>query len=83
MLLPNSKGSSAAGLYGDVIHEIDWSVGQILNALDRHGLANNTIVIFTSDNGPFLSYGSHAGVSGPLREGKLTVFEEVCRVHGG
>ncbi|MEZ6121504.1 MAG: sulfatase-like hydrolase/transferase, partial [Pirellulaceae bacterium] len=74
------QGSSAAGLYGDVIHEIDWSVGQILNALDRHGLANNTIVIFTSDNGPFLSYGSHAGSSGPLREGKLTVFEGGVRV---
>ncbi|MCA9197808.1 MAG: sulfatase [Planctomycetales bacterium] len=74
------QGSSAAGLYGDVIHEIDWSVGQILNALDQHNLANNTIVIFTSDNGPFLSYGSHAGSSGPLREGKLTVFEGGVRV---
>ncbi|GIW99850.1 MAG: arylsulfatase [Pirellulaceae bacterium] len=74
------RGHSATGLYGDVIEEIDWSVGKILEAIDQHGLSDNTLVIFTNDNGPFLSYGSHAGSSGPLREGKLTVFEGGVRV---
>ncbi len=74
------SGKSNFGLYGDVIEEIDWSVGQIVDAVDRHGLTQNTLVIFTSDNGPFLSYGTHAGSSGPLREGKLTVFEGGVRV---
>jgi arylsulfatase len=68
-------GHSKAGLYGDVIEEIDWSVGTILSALDRMGLAKNTWVIFTSDNGPWLSYGPHAGSAGHFREGKGTVFE--------
>ena len=74
------RGTSAAGLYGDVIEEIDWSVGEIADTVDRLGLSENTLFIFTSDNGPFLSYGSHAGSSGPLREGKLTVFEGGVRV---
>ncbi len=74
------RGTSALGLYGDVIEEIDWSVGQILAALDKHQLSDNTWVIFTSDNGPFLSYGTHAGSAGPLREGKLTSFEGGVRV---
>jgi arylsulfatase A-like enzyme len=74
------KGKSNFGLYGDVIEEIDWSVGQIVGAIDRAGLSENTLVIFTNDNGPFLSYGKHAGSSGPLREGKLTVFEGGVRV---
>jgi arylsulfatase len=69
------KGKSDRGLYGDVIMEIDWSVGEILDALERNGLANNTLVIFTSDNGPWLSYGDHAGSAGPFREGKGTAFE--------
>ena len=69
------KGKSEQGLYGDVIMEIDWSVGQILATLDRHGLDKNTLVIFTSDNGPWLSYGNHAGGAGPFREGKGTTFE--------
>jgi arylsulfatase A-like enzyme len=68
------------GLYGDVIAEIDWSVGQILDALRRNGLDDNTLVIFTSDNGPWLSYGNHAGSSGPFREGKATSFEGGVRV---
>ena len=55
------KGKSERGLYGDVIMEIDWSVGQIMKALKDNGLEENTIVIFTSDNGPWLSYGNHAG----------------------
>jgi hypothetical protein len=69
------KGKSATGLYGDVIEEIDWSVGEIVGAIDRHGLTENTLVIFCNDNGPFLSYGKHAGSAGPLREGKLTAFD--------
>ncbi len=69
------KGKSKRGLYGDVIMEIDWSVGQIINALKKNGLEDNTIVIFTSDNGPWLSYGNHAGSALPLREGKGTAWE--------
>lgn len=69
------KGKSQKGLYGDVIMEIDWSVGEILKALDEHKLADNTLVIFTCDNGPWLSYGNHGGSAGPLREGKGTVWE--------
>ena len=60
---------SQRGLYGDVVEELDWSVGEILAALKKHGLDEQTLVIFTSDNGPFLSYGNHAGSAGPLREG--------------
>lgn len=69
------KGKSNRGLYGDVIMEIDWSVGQITEALKSNGLEENTIVIFTSDNGPWLSYGNHAGSAYPLREGKGTAWE--------
>ncbi len=69
------KGKSNRGLYGDVIMEIDWSVGQIMEALKDNGLEENTIVIFTSDNGPWLSYGNHAGSAFPLREGKGTGWE--------
>ncbi len=74
------KSKSAKGLYGDVISEIDWSVGQILKALKRNGLEENTLVIFMSDNGPWLSYGDHSGSTGPLREGKGTTFEGGVRV---
>ncbi|MBN9119716.1 MAG: sulfatase [Planctomycetes bacterium] len=74
------RGQSKQGLYGDVIQEIDWSVGQILKALDDHTLADNTLVIFTTDNGPWLSYGNHAGSSGGFREGKGTVWEGGVRV---
>ncbi|MCA9079870.1 MAG: sulfatase [Planctomycetaceae bacterium] len=69
------KGASEQGLYGDVISEIDWSMGEIVAALDRHGLSENTLILFTSDNGPWLSYGNHAGSAGPLREGKGTTWE--------
>jgi len=69
------KGKSERGLFGDVVMEIDWSVGQILGALEKHDLTRRTLVIFTSDNGPWLSYGDHAGSAGPLREGKGTMFE--------
>jgi len=69
------KGKSDRGLYGDVIMEIDWSVGQIMNALKNKGIDHNTIVIFTSDNGPWLNYGDHAGSAYPHREGKGTAWE--------
>jgi len=74
------KGKSAAGIYGDVIEEIDWSTGQILDALKKQGLDGNTMVIFTSDNGPWLNYGTHSGVALPLREGKGTALEGGVRV---
>ena len=73
------KGKSNAGLFGDVMMEVDWSVGQILDAIRNNGLADNTLVVFTSDNGPWLSYGDHAGSAGPLREGKGTMFDGGCR----
>ncbi|MCB1095924.1 MAG: sulfatase [Verrucomicrobiae bacterium] len=73
------KGKSSRGLFGDVMMEVDWSVGEILGALRRNNLEDNTLVIFTSDNGPWLSYGDHAGSAGPLREGKGTMFDGGCR----
>ncbi|HWL08901.1 MAG TPA: sulfatase [Planctomicrobium sp.] len=73
-------GRSQQGTYGDVMMEIDWSVGQILQALDETGLRDQTLVIFTSDNGPWLSYGNHAGSATPLREGKGTSWEGGVRV---
>ncbi len=69
------KGKTKQGLYGDVIEEIDWSVGQVLETLKRLNLDRQTLVIFTSDNGPWLPYGNHAGSARPLREGKGTAFE--------
>ena len=74
------KGKSNQGLYGDVIMEIDWSVGEIVKELEKHNLTENTLVIFTSDNGPWLNFGNHAGSTGGLREGKGTVFEGGQRV---
>ncbi len=68
-------GKSEQGMYGDVMMEIDWSVGEILKALKTHGLEENTLVIFTTDNGPWLNFGNHAGSTGGLREGKGTSFE--------
>ena len=68
-------GKSKRGLYGDVISEIDWSVGEIINAIDTNGLGEDTLVIYTSDNGPWLSYGTHAGTTGNFREGKGTIWE--------
>lgn len=73
------RGKSERGLFGDVVMELDWSVGQILDALRRHDLQRDTLVIFTADNGPWLSYGDHAGSAGPLREGKGTMFDGGCR----
>lgn len=73
------KGKSKSGLFGDVMMEVDWSVGRIIDTLRKNELDKNTLVIFTSDNGPWLSYGDHAGSAGPLREGKGTMFEGGCR----
>lgn len=74
------KGKSGRGIFGDVLMELDWSVGEILNELKAQGLDKNTLVIFTSDNGPWLNYGDHAGSSGGFREGKGTSFEGGQRV---
>ena len=74
------NGRSKKGLYADVIEEIDHSVGQIIETLEQNGLENNTILIFTSDNGPWLSYGGHAGKTGIYREGKGTTWEGGQRV---
>ncbi|MCS7305924.1 MAG: sulfatase [Thermoguttaceae bacterium] len=74
------RGKSGRGLFADVMMEIDWSVGQILRALEKQGLGKKTLVFFSSDNGPWLSYGDHAGSAGPLREGKGTTFEGGVRV---
>ena len=74
------QGKTGLGLYADVIAEIDWSVGQILDALKRNGLDEKTLVIFTSDNGPWLYFGDHGGSAGGLREGKTTTFEGGARV---
>lgn len=74
------KGKSERGLYGDVIEEIDWSVGQIFKTLKENGIDENTLVVFTSDNGPWLNFGNHAGSAFPLREGKGTMWEGGDRV---
>jgi arylsulfatase A len=74
------EGRSGTGLYGDVIAELDWSVGEILRAVARHGLDGRTMVVFMSDNGPWMSYGNHAGSPGPFRESKGTAFEGGVRV---
>jgi arylsulfatase A-like enzyme len=68
-------GKSEQGKYGDVMMELDWSVGEILDALKRIGVDEKTLVVFTSDNGPWLSFGEHGGSAGPLREGKGTTWD--------
>ena len=75
-----SIGRSEQGAYGDVIEEIDDSVGKVMAALEETGVAENTLIIYASDNGPWLNYGDHAGSTGPLREGKGTTFEGGVRV---
>ena len=73
-------GKTKRGAFGDVIEELDWSVGQLLQTLKDTGIAQNTLVIFTSDNGPWLSKKEAAGTAAPLRDGKFTDFEGGCRV---
>lgn len=77
---PGFQGKSERGLYGDVIEEIDWSVGQILDKLEEKGILENTLIIFSSDNGPWLVMEDHGGSAGPLREGKQYTFEGGVRV---
>ncbi len=76
------KDVSKAGIYGDVIEEIDWSVGQILETLRNEGIANNTVVVFTSDNGPWLTFKTHGGSAGLLSGGKGGTMEGGMRVPG-
>lgn len=73
-------GKSGAGLFGDVVMELDWSVGEVIKSLDRFGVRENTLVIFTTDNGPWASYGEHAGSAGIYRGFKHTNFEGGTRV---
>ena len=72
------RGKSGHGLYGDVIMELDWSIGEIMKALEKNGVAENTVVMLTSDNGPWAGYGNHAGAT-PFREAKATSFDGGCR----
>lgn len=72
---PDFEGVSERGLYGDVVQEIDWSVGRILDALRDQGLDRHTLVVFTSDNGPWLSEGLQGGSAGLLRGGKGMTWE--------
>ena len=74
------EDTSLAGRYGDVIEEIDWSAGEIRRALERSGIAEHSLLIFTSDNGPWLTMRNHKGSAGPLRSGKGTTFEGGMRV---
>lgn len=74
------SGTSKQGMYGDVMQEVDWSVGQIMETLKKLGLEENTLVIYTSDNGPWLNFGNHAGSAYPLREGKGNAWEGGVRV---
>lgn len=74
------KGKSKQGLYGDVMMEIDWSVGEIVKTLDQLKLSKNTLIIFSSDNGPWLNFGNHAGSTGGMREGKGSIWEGGQRV---
>lgn len=77
---PPFEGKSKRGLYGDVVEELDWSVGEVINALKKNGLDDNTLVVFTSDNGPWLIFDVEGGSAGPLRDGKGTTFEGGQRV---
>lgn len=74
------KGKSEQGLFGDVMMELDWSVGEVLRTLRELGLEENTLVILTSDNGPWANYGNHAGSAAGLREAKATTFDGGNRV---
>src|SRR5690606_16189735 len=79
---PEFKGKSRAGIYGDAVEEIDWSTGEILDALREEGLAENTLVVFTSDNGPWLIMGNQGGSAGLLKDGKGSTWEGGMRVPG-
>ncbi len=74
------RGRSPRGLYGDVVEELDWSVGEVLEEIRRLGIAEKTLVIFTSDNGPWLAKKENGGSPGPFREGKGSTWEGGVRV---
>ena len=74
------RNKSKQGMFGDVMMEVDWSIGEIMKALRKNRIEENTLIIFTSDNGPWLNYGNHAGTTGGLREGKGTTWEGGQRV---
>jgi arylsulfatase A len=79
---PDFQGRSRAGIYGDTVEELDWSVGQVLDTLRQEGLAERTFVFFTSDNGPWLIMGNQGGSAGLLRDGKGSTWEGGMRVPG-
>ena len=74
------KGKSNAGIYGDAVLEVDWSVGEVVNELKKQGILENTLIIFSSDNGPWIQEGPLGGEAYPLREGKTTSYEGGVRV---
>lgn len=76
------RGKSAGGFYGDVIEELDWSMGKVLETLKKEGLEENTLVIFVSDNGPWIEerIGNHAGSAFPLRGSKAQTWEGGVRI---
>jgi arylsulfatase A-like enzyme len=74
------RGTSKRGLYGDAVEEVDWGIGEILATLKKHDLEKDTLVMFLSDNGPWLVFGNHGGSAVPLREGKTTTWEGGTRV---
>ncbi len=74
------RGKSKGGLFGDVMEEVDWSIGSIMQTLQENKLLENTLIIFTSDNGPWLTFGNHAGNTSGLREGKGTAWEGGVKV---
>jgi arylsulfatase A len=77
---PEFHGKSLRGRYGDTVEELDWSVGEVIKRLQEDGHAGNTLVVFTSDNGPWLTQGLQGGSAGMLREGKATTWEGGMRV---
>jgi arylsulfatase A-like enzyme len=77
---PEFEGSSRLGLYGDVVQELDWSTGEVVALLRKLHLLDNTLIIFSSDNGPWLAMGDHGGSAGQLRDGKGSTFEGGQRV---
>ncbi|MBL9114627.1 MAG: sulfatase [Verrucomicrobiaceae bacterium] len=79
---PAFKGKSRAGIYGDAVEELDWSVGQVMETLRKEDLAENTLVFFTSDNGPWLIMGDQGGSAGLLKDGKGSTWEGGMRVPG-
>jgi arylsulfatase A len=79
---PDFKGKSRAGIFGDAVEELDWSVGQVMQTLRQEGLADNTLVFFTSDNGPWLIMGDQGGSAGLLKDGKGSTWEGGMRVPG-